>query len=166
MSHPANRKWPIRTPQQRPLRDTSHGIQPSQGKRCYSSSGALQRLDQLVAGQFRLSASIANKPRESMSSPAGWGMVRAGDGGQLPYLETLNPEQRGAVEHGISAHGHIGAPEEIELLTPKFVVWAGPLKSLRSVTVKSLQVRKPAPDMDCAAAPVTKRTPLRLSGLR
>jgi ATP-dependent DNA helicase UvrD/PcrA len=26
------------------------------------------------------------------------------------YLETLNPEQRSAVEHGISADGHIGAP--------------------------------------------------------
>jgi hypothetical protein len=26
------------------------------------------------------------------------------------YLETLNPEQRRAVEHGITADGHIGAP--------------------------------------------------------
>jgi UvrD/REP helicase N-terminal domain len=26
------------------------------------------------------------------------------------YLETLNPEQRRAVEHGITADGHVGAP--------------------------------------------------------
>jgi superfamily I DNA and RNA helicase len=26
------------------------------------------------------------------------------------YLGTLNPEQRRAVEHGVTAHGHIGAP--------------------------------------------------------
>jgi DNA helicase II / ATP-dependent DNA helicase PcrA len=26
------------------------------------------------------------------------------------YLETLNPEQRRAVEHGISADGHVGTP--------------------------------------------------------
>jgi DNA helicase-2/ATP-dependent DNA helicase PcrA len=26
------------------------------------------------------------------------------------YLDTLNPEQRSAVEHGVSAEGHIGAP--------------------------------------------------------
>ena len=26
------------------------------------------------------------------------------------YLETLNPAQRRAVEHGINAHGHIGPP--------------------------------------------------------
>jgi hypothetical protein len=27
-------------------------------------------------------------------------------------------------------------PKRFELLTPRFVVWAGPLKSLRSVTVR------------------------------
>jgi DNA helicase II / ATP-dependent DNA helicase PcrA len=26
------------------------------------------------------------------------------------YLETLNPEQRRAVEHGVSTHGHVGTP--------------------------------------------------------
>src|SRR5207249_118036 len=26
------------------------------------------------------------------------------------YLETLNPEQRRAVEHGVNAYGHVGAP--------------------------------------------------------
>ena len=26
------------------------------------------------------------------------------------YLETLNPEQRRAVEHGVTADGHVGAP--------------------------------------------------------
>ena len=26
------------------------------------------------------------------------------------YLETLNPEQRRAVEHGVSADGHVGTP--------------------------------------------------------
>src|SRR5437899_8195036 len=26
------------------------------------------------------------------------------------YLKTLNPEQRRAVEHGVNAYGHVGAP--------------------------------------------------------
>ena len=33
-------------------------------------------------------------------------------------------------------------PKRFELLTPRFVVWAGPLKSLRSVTVRTPLVVK------------------------
>jgi hypothetical protein len=32
--------------------------------------------------------------------------------------------------------GKMARPKRFELLTPRFVVWAGPLKSLRSVTVR------------------------------
>jgi hypothetical protein len=44
------------------------------------------------------------------------------------YLETLNPEQRRAVEHGVTADSHVGSP----LLV---IAGAGPARRIRLRTV-------------------------------
>jgi hypothetical protein len=50
-------------------------------------------------------------------------------------IRQLDGFNRDRAEVGGDSDSEVARPKRFELLTPRFVVWAGPLKSLRSVTI-------------------------------